>query len=52
MPKAKKKETPHELAQRFHADIERLAAAGALRPTETEKVLDRIANSFGNHSSK
>lgn len=43
MPKPKKqKETPQEQARRFQAEVERLAAAGELSPTEAEKALDRL----------
>lgn len=42
MPKAKKKETPLEQARRFQAEVERLAAAGELSPTEAEEALDSL----------
>ncbi len=42
MPKKKHKETPAEQSARFHAEVERLIAAGELSPIEAEKALDRL----------
>lgn len=51
MPKPKKKEPPLEQARRFQAEVERVAAAGELCPTEAEEVLDRMVRSqSGSHS--
>jgi hypothetical protein len=42
MPKKKNQETQAEQSARFHAEVERLIAAGELNPTEAEKMLDRL----------
>ncbi len=43
MPKPKKKkETPQEQARRFQSEVEKLAAAGELSPTEAEEALDSL----------
>ena len=48
MPKPKKKkETPQEQARRFQAEVEKLAAAGELSPTEAEKALDELVRTGG-----
>lgn len=41
----KKKETQQEQARRFQAEVERLAAAGELSPTEAEEALDKMVRS-------
>lgn len=43
MPKPRKqKETPLDQARRFQAEVEKLAAAGELSPTEAEAALDKL----------
>jgi hypothetical protein len=42
MPKKKQTETQEEQSARFHAEVERLVAAGELSPTEADVALDKI----------
>jgi hypothetical protein len=42
MPKKKQKETLEEQSARFRAEVERLAAAGELSPTEADERIDRL----------
>lgn len=52
MPKPKKKkETPLEQARRFQAEVEKLAAAGELSPTEAEAALDKLVKSSSTDDS-
>lgn len=44
MPKKKRKETPEEQSARFHAEVERMIAAGELNPTEAGEALDRLVS--------
>lgn len=52
MPMAKKKETPQGQARRFQAEVERLAAAGELSPTEAEAALDKLVASAKRRESE
>jgi hypothetical protein len=42
MPEKKQKETPEEQSRRFHAEAEKLIAAGELSPTEAEAAIDSL----------
>jgi hypothetical protein len=49
MPKKAKHETQDAQSARFHAEVERMIAAGELSPTEADK---RFENLMGNLSQK
>lgn len=47
MPKKKTQDTQAEQSARFHAEVERLIAAGELNPTEADSVLDALIRKQG-----
>ena len=50
MPKKKNQDTQAEQSARFHAEVERLIAAGELNPIGAEEALDGLVRKSRNTS--